>query len=407
MKELMYIFNLLQVILFALLLVNILYLFIFAIASLFRLRVVCPKNESQKKIAVLIPGYKEDKVIIDVARDALGQNYPRDKYEVIVIADSFADATIATLKQLPIKLVEVSFENSTKAKALNKAMSVLPDEYDIAVVLDADNIMAPDFLSQIDDFFAANSRTVAVQGHRTAKNMNTPFAILDAISEEITNQLFRKGQRILGFSAAIIGSGVAFDYAFFKNVMLQIEAIGGYDKELEMRLLRNRHKVYYLPDAYVYDEKVQTAGAFANQRRRWLSSQFHYVRLTLGEAVKMLLTTGNLDYFNKVFQWTLLPRIIILGIVCVMIPMCIIIEQYFFGTYLTPAWIILGGVCLLSFIMLVPGKFYTIRTLKATVKIPLGLWLMFKNFFALKGANRSFIHTEHGVEADDSFEKKK
>jgi cellulose synthase/poly-beta-1,6-N-acetylglucosamine synthase-like glycosyltransferase len=45
----------------------------------------------------------------------------------------------------PIKLIEVSFDKSTKSKALNKAMATLDQDYDIAVVLDADNVMAPDF----------------------------------------------------------------------------------------------------------------------------------------------------------------------------------------------------------------------------------------------------------------------
>ena len=275
-------------------------------------------------------------------------------------------------------------------------MSVLSDNYDVAVVLDADNLMAPDFLSQIDDFFTAN-RAVAVQGHRTAKNMNTSFAILDAISEEITNQLFRKGQRVLGFSSSIIGSGVAFNYQFFKNIMLKIEAIGGYDKELEMRLIRDKHKIYYLPDAYIYDEKVQTAGAFSNQRRRWLSSQFHYISIAFGDAVKLLFKTGNLDYFNKVFQWALLPRVIILGLVFILIPVCTILEQYVFSPFLTLEWAVLFGACILSFIILVPRKFYNIQTLKAVGKLPQGAWLMFKNFFTLKGANKTFIHTEHGT----------
>jgi hypothetical protein len=42
-------------------------------------------------------------------------------------------------KKLPIKLIEVSFDKSTKSKALNKAMATLDQDYDIAVVLDADN----------------------------------------------------------------------------------------------------------------------------------------------------------------------------------------------------------------------------------------------------------------------------
>ena len=90
-----------------------------------------------------------------------------------------------------MKLVEVSFEKSTKSKALNAAMAVLDDDYDIALVLDADNIMESDFISKIDKAFANGA--VVVQGHRVAKNLNTSLAVLDAISEEVNNHIFRKG----------------------------------------------------------------------------------------------------------------------------------------------------------------------------------------------------------------------
>ena len=100
------------------------------------------ENVKLKKMAVLIPGYKEDAVILDVARKALQQDYPPSLYDVVVIADSFQKDTLERLSHLPIKVIEVSFEKSTKSKALNKAMANLSDSYDVAVVLDADNIMA-------------------------------------------------------------------------------------------------------------------------------------------------------------------------------------------------------------------------------------------------------------------------
>ncbi len=391
-----YLFDGLQILFLIVLGINILYVFVFAVASLFRLRIAGIHDSVHRKIAVLIPGYKEDQVIVDVAADALKQDYPQDKFDVIVIADSFKDETIAALKQLPVRLIIVSFENSTKTKALNKAMSQLPDDYDIAVVLDADNIMANDFLSQVNQFFAAQP-TIAVQGHRLAKNMNTSFAVLDAISEEIGNQIFRKGQRVLGLSSGIIGSGIAFDYSYFKNLLSQIKAIGGYDKELEMRILKERKKIYYLPDALVYDEKVQNAENFSNQRRRWLSSQFYYVRVAFFDALSSLFRSGNIDYFNKAFQWTLLPRIIIIGLMFTIVPLFVILEWFIFGIFLTPLWLTLFALFLIGFLVAIPRKFYNVQTLKAIRQIPLGVFLMAKNFFKLKGANKKFIHTEHGL----------
>ncbi|MDR1156604.1 MAG: glycosyltransferase family 2 protein [Bacteroidales bacterium] len=382
--------------------INILYFFFFALASLFPLRLRLRENGEYKRIIVLIPGYKEDSVIIDVAIDALKQEYPQDQYDVAVIADSFKESTITKLKELPIRLIEVSFENSTKAKALNRAMSVLPNDYDIAVVLDADNIMAPNFLSQVNSFFAAKL-SCAVQGHRVAKNINTPFAVLDAISEEVNNRLFRKGHSVLKLSASIIGSGVAFDYPYFKNIMMQMKAVSGYDKELEIELLRNKHRVYYLPDALVYDEKIQNAEAFSKQRRRWLFSQFYYFRIAFFDALKRLFVSGNIDYFDKVFQWILLPRIIVIGMMGMLAPLFIILEWLIFhNAYMIPAWITLFCILIITFLVAIPGKFYNMQTLQAIRQIPKGLWLMFKNFFMLKGTNKTFIHTSHGTSEGDS-----
>jgi len=376
--------------------INVLYHFVFSLASLFPIRLHLPQAGSYRKIAILIPGYKEDNVMLDVAKDALNQDYPREKYDVVVIADSFAETTIAQLKEMPVKLIEVSFDKSTKSKALNQAMSLLPDDYDVAVVLDADNIMIPGFLSQINNFFASKPDS-AVQGHRVPKNANTPFAVLDGISEEIGNQMFRKGHAVLGLSSGIVGSGMAFGYTYFKNTMAKIKAVSGFDKELEIIMLKERHRVYYLPDALVYDEKVQNADAFSKQRRRWLFSQYYYLRIAFVDALTGLITRGDFNFFNKVFQWIMFPRIIIIGLMCVVAPLFVLLELLVFQVFITPVWIILFSVFILTFVMAIPKKYYNRQTLSAIGYIPQGAFLMFKTFFSLKGANKNFIHTPHGA----------
>jgi len=212
----MLVLNIIQIILLTLLGLATLYILVFSIASLFYKQKKYVDNGNIKKIAVLIPGYKEDGVILDVANLALQQDYPSHRYDVVIIADSFQQETLNALKTLPIQLIDVSFDKSTKSKALNKAMATLEREYDIAVVLDADNVMATDFLKKINAAFEYDF--IAVQGHRTAKNTNNSWAVLDAISEEINNNIFRKGHRVLGLSSAIIGSGMAFRYDYFKSL---------------------------------------------------------------------------------------------------------------------------------------------------------------------------------------------
>ncbi|MFV0397195.1 MAG: glycosyltransferase, partial [Bacteroidales bacterium] len=249
-------YNVVDVILFVLFLINIGYLLVFSVASLFRQKPRRSDSLETKRIAILIPAYKEDAVIGECVNSCLKQQYPKERYDVVVISDRMTDKTNDALQQLPIKLVKVYFESSTKSKALNTAMDQLGDEYDIAVVLDADNIIFPDFLTQINNLFQHDDVQI-VQAHRCAKNLNTSLALLDALSEEINNGIFRKGHVKLGFSAALIGSGMAFDYKLFKTSMLSIDAIGGFDRALELNLLREGKRIHYLPYSDVLDEKIQ------------------------------------------------------------------------------------------------------------------------------------------------------
>lgn len=371
-----------------------LYILVYAVAGLFYKQPPYPVTACFRKIAVLIPGYKEDEVIVEVARQALRQTYPADCFDIIIIADSFLQATLVKLHELPIKVIEVSFEKSTKSKALNKAMEQLGDGYDIAVVLDADNVMAKDFLARINLVFEKDF--MAVQGHRAAKNMNTSLAVLDAVSEEINNHIFRKGHRAVGLSSAIIGSGMAFRYGYFKKMMATVTAVGGFDKEIELKMLKAGDKIEYLDDAYVYDEKVQKAEVFSNQRRRWLSAQLHYFRQDFLSALKDLLAKGNVDYFDKALQFIQPPRILLLGAVLLFGVFFLLCNSFYHeAQWLSMTWTSIIAACLLSFLVSVPRNFYNTRTLRAMASLPKGMLLMLGSLLRIKGANKKFIHTQH------------
>jgi cellulose synthase/poly-beta-1,6-N-acetylglucosamine synthase-like glycosyltransferase len=388
------ILNIFQILILAVLSLSTLYIFIFSLAGLFYRQPRYSEISKLRKIAVLIPGYKEDEVIMEVAKEALAQDYSSEYFDVIIIADSFLPETIKELRKLPIKVIEVSFDKSTKSKALNKAMEQLDNTYEIAVILDADNVMAFDFLTKINASFEQKFR--AVQGHRAAKNMNTSLAILDAASEEINNHIFRKGHRVLGLSSAIIGSGMAFEYGFFKELMSTVKAVGGFDKEIELKMLKAGHKIEYLDDALVYDEKVQKAEVFSNQRRRWLSAQLHYFRLDFLNALKDLIIKGNVDYFDKAIQFIQPPRVLLLGAV-ILFGIVFLAANYLLNNNLmfSAIWIIVGTACILSFLFSVPRSFYNSKTLSALVSLPKGMVLMLLSLLKIRGANKKFIHTKH------------
>lgn len=378
-----------------------LYIFIFALAGRIGYSTKNTKIHLIRKIAVLIPGYKEDNVIVEVAQDALNQDYPKGQFEIIVIADSFKPETINSLNSLPIRLIEVQFEKSTKSKALNTAMAEIGDDYEIALILDADNIMEIKFLQKINNAF--NQGFTTVQAHRIAKNLNTNMAILDAISEEVNNHIYRLGHRALGFSSALIGSGMAFDYAFFKKTMKEIDAVGGFDKELELRLLQGGHKIEYLESALVYDEKVQNREVFQNQRKRWLSAQFVYFGRYFLPGLKDLFLKANIDFFDKVYQMIQPPRILQLGTVSIITLIVGIINLTKipflteFNSLNPNYWYSAFILTIFAFFLSIPAKFYNKKTLKAIIALPGSFISMFSSLFKLKGANKKFIHTQHGT----------
>src|SRR6218665_3478385 len=101
---------------------SVLYLLVFAfISCLARRRREKKMADPLNRIAVLVPAYKEDTIIVATAENLLGVNYPRDLYDLYIIADSFKPETVTALRQLPLTVLEVAFEKSTKAKALNNA----------------------------------------------------------------------------------------------------------------------------------------------------------------------------------------------------------------------------------------------------------------------------------------------
>jgi len=363
------------------------YYLVFAILGRFLPARKFGNSPPERNISVFLPAYKEDAVIVSTARQAAANPYPYKK--IVVIADSLKPETLKTLRQIPVSVVEVQFEKSTKAKAINRALECMDTSPNVALVLDADNVMADDFLFKINDAFAAGEKVV--QGHRIAKNTNTPFAMLDACSEEINNHIFRKAHVAVGLSSALIGSGMAFDYHLFREIMQQIQAVGGFDKELELRLLKKKVHFAYAEDALVYDEKVQSSEVFQHQRKRWLSAQWHYFSAHFTDALLDLFRTGNMDYFNKALQNLQIPRLILLGITTILA-----LVFWFFPVYPAPFyWLAVWLATVAALVLAMPNWYLKKSFWLSLLHLPRAFLRMFLLLFRLKGANKSFIHTPH------------
>ena len=379
-------------ILYVLFAINILYLLVYSLASLRRRPAKMAPAEEHKRIALLIAAYREDAVIMDTVQACLVQDYPSDRYDVVVISDHMRPSTNEKLRALPIKLLQVDFEKSTNTKSLKAALEYLgKDSYDIALIIDADNIVNSSYLVELNNAFA-DPKVQVVQTHRVAKNLNTNMAYLDAISEEINNSIFRLGHVNLGMSAALIGSGMAFKYSLFYKAMMSNTSVGGFDRVLEMKLLYHRVFFHYLPDTYVLDEKIQKTKNFYQQRRRWLSAQYY----SFGEFVNHLfpaIRDRKWDFCDKLFQQASFSRVLLLGFTFIFSE-CLSI----WIPALAYKWWVIFGVLLLALAVAIPRRFWKWRLVKAICFVPYSFLLMFINLFRLKEANKKFIHTAHGIE---------
>jgi cellulose synthase/poly-beta-1,6-N-acetylglucosamine synthase-like glycosyltransferase len=390
----MIVIHIFTILLFVYLLSTIPYLFILAVAGRFGRLKTYTTHPRKARIAVIIPSYKEDNIILETTAHALAHDYPAEYFTVTVIADHLNKTTIDRLRSLPVRLLEVNWEKSMKAKSLNAALSALAgDQYDLAFILDADNLMSPGCLEKVNHAFQTG--WIAIQCHRSAKNRNTSIAVLDAMSEEINNTIFRRGQRALGLSCALIGSGMAFEFHLLREIFASpaIQDNPGEDKEVEVRLISKGLRVEYIEDAYVYDEKVQRKEVFQRQRTRWLATQFENIQPLLSKEMRRDAIKSV--YLHKIFEWLLLPRLLIMLLISLLLLLCGI--DAWTGTHiLSPAWpwwTIPAILYALTLATAIPSSFYNSRTLAALLQVPTLILAMLKALLGIRKNKGGFLHT--------------
>lgn len=384
--------HIIDLVLWGIMAVSVAYVLLFALASLLPGRKrPAPKDGNggkRKTFNVLFPAYREDAVIADSVSAFLRQDYPSELYRVAVISDHMRPDTNERLSALPITLLTPVFEKSSKARALQYAMEHTRDyEADCVVILDADNTVQPDFLTLLNSECSMGHK--AIQCHRTAKNLNNDIAVLDGVSEEVNNSIFRLGHNRVGLSSALIGSGMCFSREWFSTHVGQLDSAVE-DRELETCLMKERIHVHYASHIYVQDEKVSSHDNFQRQRLRWMTGQVQSL-LRMMPYVPRAIVTGNVDYLDKTLQQALIPRSILL----VLIPFFGVVTLIAARGWTLKWWLLLAALCI-ALITAIPSKMRTSAILGKAVKLPRMACHMLANLFRIKPRSKDFLHTTHG-----------
>ena len=381
--------HILDLLLWAFMTISVAYITFYALVSLFShkgIKTVDVPESPESTFLVLFPAYSEDRVIVGSVKKFLFQNYPQDKYHVAVISDHQQESTERLLSGLPVTLLRPVFDKSSKAKALQYAISEVSGQYDYVVVLDADNIVETDFLHRLNILLKEGYK--AVQCHRCAKNSDSSVSVLDGVSEEINNTLFRKAHNLIGLSSALIGSGMCFDYSWFSSHVTKLTTAGE-DRELEVFLLREGIYIKYADDILVFDEKVSSADNFQRQRQRWMSAQVNCF-LSMLRHLPEAFVRLNVNYVDKTVQQMLVPRSMLL---LFLLFMSLVMSAA--APWWSIKWWSLLVLTGLSLFLAIPAR---LRTKSVFSKVGTLLRLsikMARNVRHIDHKNEDFIHTDH------------
>ena len=222
------------------------------------------------RVAVLIPAYNEETVIVRTIRSVLNSDYKN--LHVIVIDDGSNDRTAEVAREAYTaeiaagRLQVLTQPNGGKAAALNYALDRMTEE--VYVGIDADTVIAADAISKLIPHFE-DPRIGAMAGNAKVGNRVNLWTRWQAL-EYITSQNFeRRALDLFHVVTVVPGAIGAWRTA-------PVKAAGGYplntvaeDADLTMNLLEQGFKVDYEDRALAFTEAPINAKGLMRQRFRW------------------------------------------------------------------------------------------------------------------------------------------
>lgn len=359
-------------VLFLLLSIPVLYLFVCALFSLGRYRNPYPPAKVKHRFLVLFTVLRNGKEAIESINHFLDtQLYPRENYDIAVAATQLDEEDLVTLLQMPVNIVVPDKEECTKIYAIQQVMErYSPNEYDMIVIFNSDNRIVPNALDLFNN--AYYSGCDSIQAHRMTDNLTTHIAVLNATIEEINNNLFRKAHTRMGYSAALIGSAMAFDFAMFHEIAPTLQG-SDLSKAMEMALLRQNIYTEYLEEVVCYSKKEENVSGYEVQRQNWIQVQYSSTLLAL-KRLPITILKGEWDYANKLIQWLLPSRFLLMALIV----LCTI--GFTIGEWtLAPKWYVLLFIIIFTFLMALPEGEINRRFKRSVWTLPL---LIFTSLFS-------------------------
>jgi len=234
--------------------------------------VVSSAVTSIASIAILIPAHNEITVLGKLLESLAALEYPKDHFDVYVVADNCTDTTAELARTAGCVHVYERFDENKRGKgfALNWLMQKLHEDhlfYDAYIVLDADSVVYPNFLEEMNKGLAQGAQ--ALQAQNNVLNItDSPSTALRWLALTLMNHVRPLGRNGLGCSSTLTGNGMCLSHALLERYPWQSFSLAE-DYQYYLNLVKHGEKVRYMPDAIVRSEMPSTFAQMRTQDIRW------------------------------------------------------------------------------------------------------------------------------------------
>ncbi|HEX8460933.1 MAG TPA: glycosyltransferase [Segetibacter sp.] len=344
-----------------------------------------PAATSEADFAIIVTAYEQTNLLNQVVDSLLGLNY--NNYIIYVVADK---CDISDLIFNDPKVILLRPENTLGSNTRSHfyAINRFVRKHERLTIIDSDNLVDAQYLQALNKYF--DEGFIAVQGVREAKNLNTPYACLDAARDIYYH--FYDGKLLfeVGSSATLAGSGMAFTTELYKSCLQHLNITGaGFDKVLQYEIVKRGSRIAFAPGAHVYDEKTAKPDQLVKQRARWINTWFKYFFYGF-KLVAKGVTGFNINQFLFGFILLRPPLFIflLLSLLC-----CVI--NLFVSPVTSIIWLVGILLFVVGFLIALMNTRIDKRIYSALLSIPKFMFLQVLSLTKVAKANKISVATKH------------